>query len=363
MFFMGSFVLVMMVFGKDLTDERAAFYFRPILPFIYFCAGFHKLNADFFDPTVSCANEFLHRVLNPELIRTLSQSAIAVIVPAAAVVWELSAMIFLHMRRTQIGFIVVSAVLHGVLSLYHFADFGSLMLALFFLWIPPATRKPFASTSAKTAFASMALAAFVLPTKVFSFLGTDVAFLLVGVCLLVAFAIVGVQSISFKPIESTCAGVRVWCSPKQLILPLLLIAFSASPYFGLRTSGNLTMFSNLKTEGQVSNHWLLPSNPLKMFSLQEDQVKFVQIDPKHGTERRVWLKDFALPATELYKKAQSWNDQGISVAATYWYRGELLQTDDLAADQRWQTDKYLQVHAKWLDFRMIQSEGPNQCRW
>jgi hypothetical protein len=352
-----------MLFGKKPTDELSAYYLRPILPVIYLFAGFHKLNADFFNTDVSCANDFLLRFATPEVADSLKEYGLAILLPLAAVIWELSGIFFLHLRRTQIWFLSMSACIHGFLMFYHFADFGSLMLALFYLWIPSPLLRPFAGTKAKSVFIFCFLIACLLPAEPLQFLKTETTFFFVGVFILAGFSTFYSHSIALKGFREISSGVQIWEGSRQLILPTIITAFTLSPYFGLRTSGNLTMFSNLKTEGATSNHLLLSSNQFKVFALQDDQIKFVQINPTFGKERRLWLKDYALPATELYKKAKAWRTNGNKVSAVYWYRDELLETNDLATDQRWQTDPNLALNALWLDFRMIQPEGANRCRW
>ncbi len=363
MLMIGSALLLFMLFGKKPTDELCAFYLRPLLPLIYFFAGFHKLNLDFFNPEVSCANDFLLRFASPAVSDALNQHGLSLFIPLFVIIWELSALVLLHVRRTQIWFLLVSTLLHGFFALHHFADFGSLMLALFYLWLPSSQLKPFNSAKAKTFFVVCFLIACLLPAEPLKFVTTETTFIFVGIFLLLAFTVFYWNSAELGNIPAVSVGVKIWESPKQLVLPLLLTAFTLTPYLGLRTSGNLTMFSNLKTEGTTSNHFLLRSNPIKIFQLQEDQIKFVQIDPLLGKERRLWLKDYALTATELYKKAKTWRNEGKKVSAVYWYRGELYATDDLAEDKKWQTDPYLKINALWLDFRMIQPDGLNRCRW
>jgi len=53
-------------------------------------------------------------------------------------------------------------------------------------------------------------------------------------------------------------------------------------YLGLRTAGNFSMFSNLRTEGPGSNHLLLGANPLKRGHYQEDAVHILAIDDERA---------------------------------------------------------------------------------
>jgi hypothetical protein len=362
MLILGTSALLLNLFGLQLHDEFFRFYLRPVLPVIYIFAGFHKLNTDFFNRDVSCANDFFLRYV-PLDAATFRSHWLALILPFGAVTWELSAALFLHLRRTQIWYLIFSAMLHGFLAFHHFADFGSLMLAMFYLWIPPALCHRLEIPRVKAYFIALFLTACFLPLIPLRFLSTETTFGLVGASLIGAFAVFMWGCIDFKNYKQFLFGVRIWMSPRQTLLPLFIAAFSITPYLGLRTSGNLTMFSNLKTEGERSNHFLLGNNPFKVFELQEDQIKFVQVNPEYGQDRNIWLKDYALPATELYKKTRAWKKQHAQVAAVYWYRGQLFETNDLAADHRWQTDSNLKINALWQDFRVIQTEGANRCRW
>lgn len=77
------------------------------------------------------------------------------------------------------------------------------------------------------------------------------------------------------------AGVASWVTPapagsigrpslRSLPLLLALVVWAASPYLGLRTTGVFTMFSSVRTEGDVGNHLFLPS--YRVVDWQEDLV-------------------------------------------------------------------------------------------
>lgn len=59
---------------------------------------------------------------------------------------------------------------------------------------------------------------------------------------------------------------------KEIAPIALLLLFASSNYLGLGTAGTFSMFSNIRTEGPVSNHWILGRNPLKCFGYQDDVV-------------------------------------------------------------------------------------------
>jgi hypothetical protein len=61
-------------------------------------------------------------------------------------------------------------------------------------------------------------------------------------------------------------------SPALLIVPALLVFNDMLPYLGGKTETSFAMYSNLGTEGGVSNHWLVPAS-VQTWKYQYDFVK------------------------------------------------------------------------------------------
>jgi hypothetical protein len=149
-----------------------------------------------------------------------------------------------------------------------------------------------------------------------------------------------------------------------MIFPLFLLLHGLTSYLGLRTAGNFSMFSNLRTEGVRSNHLLLPGNPLKYWHYQDDLVRFVHIDDRQariGYQYRP-LQGNQLPVVEFKKLIYAWTRTGRVIPITFEYRGEIHSTDDIVNDPVWRTPA-----RDWdmllMDFRVVQPVGPNRCRW
>ena len=53
----------------------------------------------------------------------------------------------------------------------------------------------------------------------------------------------------------------------------LVVVNSASPYIGLKTYNNIAMYSNMRTEGDINNHFFMPAVPV--FGYQKDLVEIV----------------------------------------------------------------------------------------
>jgi hypothetical protein len=62
--------------------------------------------------------------------------------------------------------------------------------------------------------------------------------------------------------------------PFFLIVPVIVFLNGLSPYLGLKTENSFAMFSNLRTEGNVSNHYILPAS-FQVFDFQKDMVEIV----------------------------------------------------------------------------------------
>jgi hypothetical protein len=162
-------------------------------------------------------------------------------------------------------------------------------------------------------------------------------------------------------------GVRVFNreTPRFLYLvPVALLLFGLTSHFGLRTTGNFSMFSNLRTEGERSNHLLFGNNPLKFGSYQEDVVKVHEIDDKAANigYQYMPLDGKHLPVVEFKKLIVLWREAGRVIPMRFEYDGKMYATENVIEEPDWQVDEF-DWEMKLLDFRVIQPEGPNRCRW
>ena len=147
----------------------------------------------------------------------------------------------------------------------------------------------------------------------------------------------------------------------MFVFLVALFLFGMTSYVGLRTAGNFSMFSNLRTEENVANHLLLGSNPIKVWGYQEDVVRFIETDDDSGDVIHHYqrpLRGYELSVTEFRKWIYEWTEAGQTVPLKFEYRGEIHSTKDPV----WRTDE-----RNWemvlMDFRAIQPGGPNRCRW
>ena len=431
---------------ENVTDAE---YFEMISPLLrvslvllYFIAGFHKLNADYFNSRVSCANSMLGRVISMmrtevfglpagtillavclfvlyRLLRagrfgapasrmfsilvvifasSLVCSVLVILLPpyfgriidfetiglttgVLTISWELIGSLLLVIPKLQAVLVPFSLVIHAVLAMVGFVDFGALALSLLFAFVPPSyyqVLRRHANLRLRRFSVNRADAYFAINIVGAAYSGFSAHLhpladevLLTGalfdLALIVAVWPILLTWFSSSP-RPPWNGVPLLNgkAPKFLyVFPLMLALIGATSYVGLRTAGNFSMFSNLRTEGKRSNHLLLRSNPLKIWNFQEDIVRITEIDQTVGKPIHHFKQlqtGYQLPVVEFRKWIYTWTQAGLVVPLTFEYRGETYSTKDVTSDPAWRTDRRTWAMVL-MDFRVIQPEGPNGCRW
>jgi hypothetical protein len=148
------------------------------------------------------------------------------------------------------------------------------------------------------------------------------------------------------------------------VFPLCLLLFGMTSHLGLQTAGNFSMFSNLRTEGDLSNHLILRGNPLKIFDYQDDLVTVIEIDDELARIGHQYspLKGRQIPMVEFRKLLLQWRLHGRAIPVTISYRDEVMSFDDIATASEWRVDNR-DWEMRLLDFRIVQEGRPNACRW
>ena len=299
--------------------------------------------------------------------------------------WELIGGLLLAVPRFQVAILPFSLTMHAVLAMVGFVDFGALAFSLLFTFVPLNYYQVLNSHVTLRSFRLQIHRAHVyfiinviggilsgIHIYIYPFLDSLYELKLFSGLLFnlaVLIFIWPILSTVFSPSRRPVwGGVSVLSRrmPKFMFeFPVLLLLFAMTSYVGLRTAGNLSMFSNLRTEGNSSNHLLLRSNPIKVWNYQEDVVRFTEIDDEFGEIIHHYprpLRGRELPVIEFRKWIYEWTRAGHAVPVTFEYRGEIYSTKDIVKDPVWRTDE-----RNWemvlMDFRVIQPHGPNECRW
>jgi hypothetical protein len=314
-------------------------------------------------------------VLAYAIVSALPVSALTAAVVAMSVLvilWELVGGLLLAVPRLQAPLLAFSWSMHATLALIGFVDFGAFALAMLYTFVPqthgdlltvpvelPGGPRRVSRPGLYFGMCVLAGLAAGLDRRLLGAILFEVA-AMVLIWPMLASALRRGQRPAWS--GARIAGAR---TPAWLFgFPVLLVLHGFTSYLGLRTAGNFSMFSNLRTEGPVSNHLLLRSSPLKLWSYQEDVVRFIDIDDRQARIGYQYqpLRGQALPAVEFRKLIREWTRAGATVPMRFEYRGQVYATDNIVRDPEWRfrgTDWEMRL----LDFRVIQPEGPNTCRW
>jgi hypothetical protein len=295
-------------------------------------------------------------------------------------VWEIIGSLLLAVPRCQVVMVPFSLAMHAILAVIGFVDFATLAFPLLFTFIP-ANYYQVLNKNANLRLSRLrvdrahAYLAINVIGGAYTGIYTHIAplfnkFFVTGMLFNLA-ALVFIWPILytlFSPSPPEWGGVPVLNRdmPKFLYLfPVLLVLYALTPYFGLRTAGNFTMYSNLRTEGSTSNHLLLGSNPIKFWEYQEDVVRIIEIDDDAGEAIHHYDRfrsGLLLPVVEFRKWIYRWTQAGAEVPLEFEYRGKIYSTKDIVNDPEWRTDE-----RTWemvlMDFRGVQPSGPKECSW
>jgi hypothetical protein len=297
-------------FLADRFGRALAPVLRAELLVLYFWVVVHKLNRDYLNPEVSCGWRLYEQMASN--INGVTGFGLMPIndwmrLPclAGALVMEALIPILLAVPRVRRLGIALGVMFHTMLALHpnlYIASFTSMMIALYAAFLPVPVAESVSARWPRSARTKIGAARLMLPG--------------VAACLLVAVAVAVLAGLRgdlsragliaalhvVAPLSAKAlffgwamfVGWLVastwgsWRSPPALdtarpidlgrlmwarwALPSLLLLNGLSPYLGLKTHTSLAMFSNLRTEGGISNHLLLPSTTRLAPFLDEEVV-------------------------------------------------------------------------------------------
>jgi hypothetical protein len=241
-----------------------------LLLLMYVFGIFHKINAGFLDPAVSCAVT-LWRVM-PLPLRLLDGPLIQNLTIYGTFLAEGVIILLLLVRATRHWGIVAGIGFHMLLALSGFAmypAFSSLSLALHTLFLSPAA----AERVVTSPLFRQILGVLSSPTGWMLLLLTFV--LIAWAALLRDYSIVGL--VWFGLVGPPALAILIYgrarapdppCAPilrSRLrflnMIGLLFLLYGMMPYLGLKSAQAINMFANLRLEGGYSNHLVLRGPP------------------------------------------------------------------------------------------------------
>ena len=270
--------------GRTFAVEPGTLYrtFVPIvrleLIILYFFAVFHKLNADFLDPQISCAVHFYAAQLPFALA-----GAVPIYLTLAV---EAAIPLLLCWAPSRNAGILLGLLFHAAVGfnpISEFYNFSSMIFALLFLFASPRldagwpTRRLFKSSlwedvpfSSKSFLAVGAVVVGVgLLVVLNDLIATPTELVLPLWGLYSAGLILLFVLLPKAPPARPTFSFRPW---PVLLVPLLTGLNGCSPYLGLKTETAFAMYSNLRTEGGQSNHLLVPAR-VQLFGFQRDLIE------------------------------------------------------------------------------------------
>ncbi|HSJ68213.1 MAG TPA: hypothetical protein VK921_11080 [Anditalea sp.] len=139
-----------------------------------------------------------------------------------------------------------------------------------------------------------------------------------------------------------------------LVFPVMVFINGLSPYLGFKTENSFSMFSNLRTEGGISNHYLIPTD-LQVFDYQKNLVKITSTSDPVLLEHA--QKDQLITFYDLNNRVSISNPKYVN----FIYKGEsheyvIGQNDHMGLKKR---PSFLS--RKILRFRPISNSGINNC--
>jgi hypothetical protein len=184
------------------------------------------------------------------------------------ILWELVGGLLLMVPRFQGPLLAFSWTMHAMLSLIGFVHFGALAIAMLFTFVPTPyvdlvttrVRLPFVGRSVPRSHVYFASG---LLTGVVSGFGSRIVAAVMFNLAVLFLLWPMLRAVVAQAPRPVWPGVSLWSrrTPAWLYaFPVFLLLYGLTSYVGLRTAGNFTMFSNLRTEGARSNHLVLGSN-------------------------------------------------------------------------------------------------------
>jgi hypothetical protein len=323
---------------------------------LYVFVVLHKLNSSFLDPEISCARMFLAAQAPGLLSDTALTRQLAVVVTIAV---EAAIPVLLVGRRTRFAGVILALVFHAGVALNPLSgyyNFSAMVTALLTLFLPEEAagrlrirwqNRPRATSFGRAAAAVTAVAVGILVALRIARPADPVLVAWVAYAAVVLGVLICFRSDCRAGAErAELFSVR----PRVLLVfPALTLLNGASPYLGLKTETAFAMYSNLRTEGRVTNHLLIPSS-LSVFHFQDELVRITQSsDP---FLQRLARSGRLIPYFELRRKPEA--------SVTYVWQGTESAFERVTDDPRF-TGRPNVLLRKLLIFRPVDPGLRQEC--
>lgn len=356
-----------------------------VLLVVYLFTVFDKLNTAYFAPETSCGSDLFGQLiwLNG-FDGVVPGPAVGQFVAIVAVVIEAAILTLLAVPRLRFWGLLLGVGFHSILALASFYDFATVVFAVYVLLVPTevfaalAPRTTVLRRVALTGFAAHVLLSVVSSSadSPASPIGLPWHTLLVLTWAVAVIPFMVALLRGYRAAESDGVRTPNWrLRPLVLLVaPLLALANGVTPYVGLKTVANFSMFSNLHTEEGTTNHLLPGVTALELADYPRDTVTVVGLElPEQPGDMTAlsrqtrWMNEdppVRVPWLELRRTVLLWKEAGITgVRIAYLHGGPPRVVDDATEDP------VLAAPLPWwqrhlLAFRAVDSgSGADICRW
>jgi hypothetical protein len=356
---------------------------------VYFFGAFHKLNSSFIDPSVSCAGVVLDQGLRLQGIAVGALSGGLVLTVAVFTIMFEGALAFLFLvPRLRVYGVLFGLGFHFLLSWAHFFDFATFVFALYLIVLP---HRSFVGTAEKRCM-QLSRVGFVVYVAVTASAWSSASsvspillrwYTLQTIAWSVAVAPLLLPAVRSALVERHRSDdSRAWTRKTAAFIALPCVVFlnGLTPYLGLKTVANYTMFSNLRTEVDRTNHLLPVVRFLQVAEMQDDvvdvqefgvpgaQIRRLSADRAFRLRRQLrWLAEprpVGVPWIELRRSVLLFKDADVGPLHLRYTRNNVERDvrdatldPELAESMSWWTRHF-------LAFRAVQRDnGPVRCRW
>ena len=342
---------------------------RWLLIIMYFYGTFHKFNPGFMSLDSSCAIPFIDGfpIIGGLLDHPLPQYGAIY----GTLILESLAMVLLLSSRTKYFGMLLGMIFHFAIGISAFgtlAHFSAFALASHTLFLPSGFGKRVYADPLVPSFLRSRDAVTILTILLVSLqvlLGLHLALTAKGYLVNSLFAVFAVilMTMVFKHgrMQQGDSPYRLKSPlPALHVLPVLYLFYCASPYIGLGTGASLAMFSGLRTEGGVSNHYII-REPIRLFPYQD---RIVSIESASNPSLQAAADDGQGVILFDFQRHIVFKEQ-LVLPLTVSVDGERYVLDDgesLTAFINRYFNEQSWLARKFMSFRLVDEVKPRQCR-
>ena len=256
---------------------------------LYFFVVLHKLNWDFLNPQTSCGPFLVNRIVSIGLSFLPDTLFLRQVGVYGTLAVEAGIPILLCSRKTYSLGVIVGFLFHFVLTLYyplHFYSFSMMLYGLYALFLPHdfpdklyavyqnvrnrdrRTLRLFFQLGLVSAIVIVALLTRIHYRSKVMFVNMGAWYVWALALFTIFLVVIRTQQLSPAPYSR-----YFYIKNKALwLVPALLFLNGLTPYVGLKTHLSFSMYSNLRTEGGITNHLFMPVS-FRIASFEDDLVE------------------------------------------------------------------------------------------